>query len=156
VIAAPDADSVLAAVRRCWLALVREPLRSYLRLAGEQITPSLAVLVQALVETDVGGVLFTRGAGGAVLIEACWGMSHGVTGDLVQPARYMLDRTTGRVLEAASRTPRRCRRSSGRTARRARSPRRSGTATLCSTRRSWRDCGRSRCSLKITMARRRT
>ena len=61
----------------------------------------MAVVVQRLVDSDVGGVMFTRnpitGADERV-IEASWGLGEVVVSGLVTPDRYVLD-SLGAVLE---------------------------------------------------------
>jgi phosphohistidine swiveling domain-containing protein len=99
-----DLKRVLDAIRRCWSALSRPEWLPYAHQAGAQGQADMAVIVQELIETDVAGVLFTQGMGPAdtsevVVIEAGWGLSHGVTSGAIVPDRYRLDRHTGQVLE---------------------------------------------------------
>lgn len=62
----------------------------------------MAVVVQRLVDSDVGGVMFTRnpitGADERV-IEASWGLGEVVVSGMVTPDRYVLD-ALGRLLES--------------------------------------------------------
>lgn len=62
---------------------------------GLDATPHMGVVVQALVDADAAGVMFTRdpltGADRRV-IEASWGLGEVVVAGLVTPDRYVLDR----------------------------------------------------------------
>lgn len=101
-----DPASVIAAIRTCWAALDAPAWAAYRAGSGEQ-APGLDVIVQALVETDVAGVLFTQtpaGEAATLTIEAAWGMSHAITAGTVTPERWTIDRANRRVL-AVDRAP---------------------------------------------------
>ncbi len=85
-------------------ASVRAPsalaYREKLGLTGE---PRMGVVIQALVPSDVAGVLFTRDpmTGADVrVIEAAWGLGEAVVAGLVTPDRFRVERG-GRILERA-------------------------------------------------------
>lgn len=66
---------------------------------GREGPPRMGVVVQALVEADVAGVLFTRDplSGEDVrVIEATWGLGEAVVAGLVTPDRFVVERG-GRV-----------------------------------------------------------
>ena len=66
--------------------------------------PSIAVVVQELVDADTAGVLFTRdpvSGTDELVIEAAWGLGEAVVAGLVTPDRYRLA-WDGTVLERAS------------------------------------------------------
>jgi pyruvate,water dikinase len=61
----------------------------------------MAVVVQQLVDAEVGGVMFTRNpvtGHDERVIEASWGLGESVVSGMVTPDRYLVD-PTGRVLE---------------------------------------------------------
>jgi phosphohistidine swiveling domain-containing protein len=96
--------SVLDTIRRCWSALLRPEWMGYAYPGSVQDQPRMAVIVQELIETEVAGVLFTQGmespaTAPMIVIEAGWGLSHGVTSGAIVPDRYLLDHETGQVLE---------------------------------------------------------
>src|SRR6478752_10213135 len=98
------ADEVLAAVRRCWASLWTDRAVSYR--ATHRISPdtvSLAVVVQAMVDATVAGVLFTAnpvtGRRHEAVIDASPGLGEAVVSGAVNPDHFVLDGTTGRILE---------------------------------------------------------
>jgi phosphohistidine swiveling domain-containing protein len=104
VVCAPDLDSLLDAIQRCWAVLTRPELLSYYRQTGAQDDPALAVLVQVWIDTEIAGVLFTDGIGppDTLVIEAAPDTSDGVTSGEVVPDRIVIDRQTRQVLETSS------------------------------------------------------
>jgi pyruvate,water dikinase len=88
VLGARGLDSVRAAIRLCAVSAGTERARGYrahLDAAGEDRVP---VIVQALVEADRAGVLFTRDprdGADAVLINASWGLGESVVSGAVVP-----------------------------------------------------------------------
>ena len=103
LVCAPDLDSLRDAIRRCWAVLTRPEVLNYYRQTGAQDDPALAVLVQAWIDTEIAGVLFTDGMGppGTLVIEAARGTSDGVTSGAVLPERIVIDRQTREVLETS-------------------------------------------------------
>lgn len=92
-------DQVLDAVRRCWASLWSDRAVAYRRRqsAGPGAAPpSIAVVVQRLVETDVAGVMFT---GPATHIEASWGLGESVVSGQVTPDNWRV--TDGAVAHRA-------------------------------------------------------
>ncbi|MFY1683353.1 PEP/pyruvate-binding domain-containing protein [Micromonospora sp. WMMD730] len=90
VLGARSLDDVLGAVRRCAASPGTERARSYrARLdLGDDGPAAAPVLVQALVEADHAGVLFTRDprtGGDAVVINASWGLGESVVAGAVTP-----------------------------------------------------------------------
>ncbi|MEU7586776.1 PEP/pyruvate-binding domain-containing protein [Micromonospora sp. NPDC049230] len=75
-------DQVADAVRGCWSSVWSERAVEYRRRQGDEQSPSIAVLVQRLVDADVAGVLFT---GDDIRIEASWGLGESVVGGHVTP-----------------------------------------------------------------------
>ncbi|MFY1690866.1 PEP/pyruvate-binding domain-containing protein [Plantactinospora sp. WMMB782] len=111
-------ERVAGAVRGCWASLWSERAVGYRRWQathGPDRPPTIAVLVQRLVDADVAGVLFT---GSEVRIEASWGLGESVVGGRVTPDSWTvhgdtvlhralggkenrLDRVQGRVVARA-------------------------------------------------------
>ncbi|MFT4165511.1 MAG: PEP/pyruvate-binding domain-containing protein [Microlunatus sp.] len=80
--------AVLDAVRRCWASLWTARAMAYRSRQGiDPAEVSLAVVVQALVDAESAGVMFTAdpatGRRDLVLISAAWGLGEAVVGGLV-------------------------------------------------------------------------
>lgn len=94
------ADHVGPAVLKVRESAHTESAREYRRKLGMGDKPSIAVVVQRMIEPDCAGVLFTRdpltGANERV-IEAAWGLGEAVVAGLVVPDNYALD-SAGRVI----------------------------------------------------------
>jgi phosphohistidine swiveling domain-containing protein len=92
---AVGAERISAAVRRCWASLYAEAVIAYRR---EPIGPSaaMAVLVQALIEPAVSGVLFTtnplNGSWREMVVEATWGLGETLVSGQVSPHWYLVRR----------------------------------------------------------------
>ena len=63
----------------------------------------MAVVVQELAEGDRSGVAFSMSPteAGASVVEAVWGLNQGLVDGTVQPDRWVLERSTGRLREHA-------------------------------------------------------
>jgi pyruvate,water dikinase len=97
------AEDLLDRVRRCWASLFTQRAIYYRNEQGfDHDVVDIAVVVQAMVDADKSGVMFTShpstGAPEAV-IEAAWGLGEAVVSGSVSPDNYVLDRTTGDVDE---------------------------------------------------------
>ena len=92
---------VPGAVREVWWSANSDSAITYRQRVGLFTRPSVGVVVQALLNPDVAGVMFTEhpvtGADER-LIEASWGLGEAVVAGLVVPDHFRLDRS-GRVLE---------------------------------------------------------
>ncbi|KAA0024861.1 phosphoenolpyruvate synthase [Antrihabitans cavernicola] len=78
-----DAQQVVDAIRRCWASAFNARSLAYRRQQNDEIdTPSVAVIVQDMVDGTVSGVLFTdnpvTGSTDELLISASWGLGEGV------------------------------------------------------------------------------
>jgi phosphohistidine swiveling domain-containing protein len=126
-------DGDLAAVRSSSLAEDRDngslagAFHSYLRVRPERIVETLrqfaavnrvsktgvpyrgGVIVQRMVEADFAGVCLTRderaGRGDTLILEMTAGGNEAITGGIVVPDRFVVDRLTGDILEADRRCP---------------------------------------------------
>ena len=97
----PSADAVDAALREVWWSANSDSAISYRQRVGLFTRPSVGVVVQALLDPECAGVMFTRnpinGADERV-IEASWGLGEAVVAGLVIPDHFRIDRS-GQVLE---------------------------------------------------------
>jgi rifampicin phosphotransferase len=98
------AESVIEAVRRCWVSLWTDRAVSY-RAAGG-IDPRgvrLAVAVQRMVEATVAGVLFTAnpltGRRRQAVIDASPGLGEAVVSGAVNPDHFVVNTATGEIVE---------------------------------------------------------
>jgi pyruvate,water dikinase len=91
-----DLDAMLTAIESVWWSGRSASARAYrerMQIAGE---PEVAVIVQALVPSDVAGVLFTAdpisGSDERFVVEATWGFGEAVVAGLVTPDHYVVTR----------------------------------------------------------------
>jgi pyruvate,water dikinase len=100
----PSIEEVGSALRKIWWSANSDSAITYRQRVGLFNRPSVGVVVQALLDPEVAGVMFTRnpitGADERV-IEASWGLGEVVVAGRVIPDMYRVDRC-GEVLE---RTP---------------------------------------------------
>ncbi len=97
----PSSAEVSSAVREIWWSANSDSAITYRQRVGLFARPSVGVVVQTLLDSDVAGVMFTlnpmTGADECV-IEASWGLGEAVVAGLVIPDYYRIDRSA-RVLE---------------------------------------------------------
>ncbi|MFL5894680.1 MAG: PEP/pyruvate-binding domain-containing protein, partial [Thermoleophilaceae bacterium] len=97
----PSAAHVTDAVREVWWSANSDSAITYRQRKGQFVRPSVGVVVQALLDPDVAGVMFTEnpinGADERV-IEASWGLGEAVVSGRVIPDHYRVARS-GEVLE---------------------------------------------------------
>ncbi len=96
-------DQVCDAVRDCWVSLYSAPAIGYrAALGGESAEPAIGVAVQAMVDAEVSGVLFTcnpvSGDPSMVAIDACFGLGIAVVGGEVTPDHYLVSKVTREVV----------------------------------------------------------
>jgi pyruvate,water dikinase len=99
-------EALLEAVRRCWGSLWTARAIGYrLRSGIDQETISLAVIVQAMVQAESSGVLFTAnpltGLRRETVIDAALGLGEALVSGQVEPDHYVVDPTQGRILSKA-------------------------------------------------------
>jgi phosphohistidine swiveling domain-containing protein len=90
-----DLDEVVDRVRDCWASLWSARAVSYRRRGdSSQRGPEMAVVVQAMIPCDVGGVAFTVDplGGDGVVIEAVRGLAEAVVQGTGEITRYTVDR----------------------------------------------------------------
>src|SRR5262249_43063030 len=94
-------EGVCSALREIWWSANSDSAITYRKRVGLFTRPSVAVVVQVLLDPDTAGVMFTcnpvTGADER-MIEASWGLGEAVVAGLVIPDSYRVDRT-GHVLE---------------------------------------------------------
>ncbi len=100
------ADALLRAVRECWASLWTDRAMAYR--ARQCIDPAevaLAVVVQAMVEADAAGVMFTanptNGRRDEVVLSAAWGLGESVVSGSVTTDDLVVEKST---LHVTSRT----------------------------------------------------
>jgi pyruvate,water dikinase len=100
----PSWEELSQALREVWWSANSDSAITYRQRVGLVTRPSVGVVVQALLDPETAGVMFTQnpitGADERV-VEASWGLGEAVVAGLVIPDNYRIDRS-GRVL---ARTP---------------------------------------------------
>ena len=100
----PSTADLSPAIRQIWWSANSDSVITYRKRVGLFDRPSVGVVVQALPDPNVAGVMFTQNpVNGADerLIEASWGLGEAVVAARVIPDHFRMDRS-GEVLE---RTP---------------------------------------------------
>ena len=97
-------DAVIDAVQRCGASLWTDRAVSYRASNGiDHRTVRLAVAVQSMVEATVSGVLFTAnpltGKRRQAVIDAGPGLGEAIVSGAVNPDHFVVDTTTGEILE---------------------------------------------------------
>jgi len=97
----PSVEQLSSALSEIWWSANSDSAITYRQKVGLFTRPSVGVVVQALLDPDSAGVMFTRnpvtGADERV-IEASWGLGEAVVAGIVIPDHYRIDRS-GHVLE---------------------------------------------------------
>jgi pyruvate,water dikinase len=97
----PSVDDVIAAVRQVWWSANSDSAITYRKRVGLFTRPSIGVVVQSLLHSDVAGVMFTRNpinASDERMIEAAWGLGESVVAGRVIPDTFRIA-PDGNVLE---------------------------------------------------------
>ena len=97
----PSVAEVSSAVREIWWSANSDSAITYRQRVGLFTRPSVGVVVQTLLDSDVAGVMFTlnpMNGADECMIEASWGLGEAVVAGLVIPDHYRIDRS-GQVLE---------------------------------------------------------
>ena len=95
-------DAVLEHSRLCWASLWSHPAVTYRNEQGfEHDTVHLCIAVQAMIESEVAGILFTAnpvsGNREEALMNASWGLGEAVVSGLVTPDTITVSRTEQRI-----------------------------------------------------------
>jgi pyruvate,water dikinase len=87
-------NRLIDAVKRCWASLWTARAVSYRKTQGFRQFPSIAVVVQTMVESEVSGVMFTANpintATDQIVINASWGLGEAVVSGIVTPDEYIV------------------------------------------------------------------
>jgi len=98
-------DAVVDAVRACWASAYGARALFYRNKQHAPADPELAVVVEAMIDAEKSGVLFTvdptSGRDDVMVIESAWGLGEVVVGGLVQPDRFVVDKQTLAIVERA-------------------------------------------------------
>jgi pyruvate, water dikinase len=97
----PSAAELGTALREIWWSANSDSAITYRKRVGVFTRPSVAVVVQVLLDPDCAGVMFTRNpitGADERMIEASWGLGEAVVAGLVIPDSYRVSRD-GQVLE---------------------------------------------------------
>jgi pyruvate,water dikinase len=100
----PSAEHLGPALSEIWWSANSDSAITYRQRVGLFTRPSVGVVVQALLNPEAAGVMFTRNpvtGEDERMIEASWGLGEAVVAGIVIPDHFRVDRS-GRVLE---RTP---------------------------------------------------
>ena len=95
-----SAFSILTHVRLVWASLFSDAALLYRKELGLAVAQStMAVLIQELIPSDCSGVFFSINPSDSrqMLIEAVWGLNQGLVDGDVDPDRWHLDRSSGRI-----------------------------------------------------------
>ena len=96
-------DQLLLAVRQCWASLFTARAIAYRARNNVIGLPRVAVIVQAMVNADKSGVIFTidptTGDRNHVVIEGAWGLGELVVQGDVRPDHYVVDKAARRIVE---------------------------------------------------------
>ena len=98
--------SVLEHSRLCWASLWSHPAVTYRHEQGfEHDKVYLCIAVQAMIEADVAGILFTanpvNGDRDEALLNASWGLGEAVVSGMVTPDTITVSKSEGRILDYA-------------------------------------------------------
>jgi pyruvate,water dikinase len=94
------AANLIKSVQECWASLY-EPRAIFYRAKNNFKNPSIAVVVQRMVNSDKSGVMFTVdpiSGENVMIIESIWGLGEYLVLGEVSPDHYIVDKT-GKVLE---------------------------------------------------------
>jgi pyruvate, water dikinase len=95
-------QATLRNVRSCWASLYSVPSIAYRRKHGmPESGVAMAVVVQAMVNSQKSGVMFTRspltGDRSVITIEGAWGLGSAVVSGEVTPDRFVIAKITGEI-----------------------------------------------------------
>ena len=94
-------SELLAKIRACWASLWSDRAVAYRREHGiEDVQLAMAVVVQAMIDAEVSGVMFTRNptGGDELVIESNWGLGESVVSGGITPDHFMISRETGNLI----------------------------------------------------------
>jgi pyruvate,water dikinase len=98
-------ENLIKAVQKCWASLYTPRVIYYRHKNSQPQDTSLCVIIQRMVNSEGSGVVFTidptnpKEGANHIVIEACWGLGESLVQGKVEPDRYIVDKTTGEILE---------------------------------------------------------
>lgn len=96
-------EALLDRVRACWASAYGERVVAYRKAHGLSEEPAIAVVVQAMVNSERSGVMFTvdpsTGDTQRLVIEGAFGLGEVVVGGQVEPDTYVVAREGPRLLD---------------------------------------------------------
>lgn len=95
-------DDVLDAVRRCWASMWTTRAVSYRQDRGyDHRAARLAVVVQAMVQSDVSGVMFTanplNNRTDEIVVNAAYGLGEAIVSGIINPDEFTVDLATTKI-----------------------------------------------------------
>jgi pyruvate,water dikinase len=96
-------DELIDCVRKCWASLWTARAVTYRARQGfDHQRVYLAVVVQAMIDSEVSGILFTANPSthsrDEIVIEASWGLGEAIVSGLVTPDTFTVRKSDGQVL----------------------------------------------------------
>lgn len=97
---APDVNSIVCAIKKCWASLFNERSFVYRKRKGLPLFEGMAVIVQNMVQAKCSGVAYTRHPvdDSCILIEASYGIGDSVVRGVVRPDEILVKRDCYTVL----------------------------------------------------------
>ncbi len=95
-----DEENLIEAVKKCWASLY-EPRAIFYRKKHDFKNPSIAVIIQKMIDSDKSGVIFTvdpTSGENVTVIEAIWGLGEYLVLGEISPDHYVVDKT-GKILQ---------------------------------------------------------
>ena len=98
-------ENLLKAVQKCWASLYTARVIYYRHKNNQPQDTSICVVIQRMVNSEKSGVAFTvdprnpKEGSNHIIIEGCWGLGETLVQGNVEPDRYLVDKTTGDILE---------------------------------------------------------
>jgi rifampicin phosphotransferase len=96
-----DRENLVERVRDCWHSAQAKRVEAYSKMQNKTPNVSVAVVVQAMVEADVAGVLFTinpvTNNASQLIIEAVAGLGESLVSGIRTPDTYILEKQSSKI-----------------------------------------------------------
>lgn len=98
-------QELLDSVKKCWASLYTARSIYYRHKENQPQDTSICVIIQRMVNSESSGVSFTVDpinpvdGENKIVSEACWGLGETIVQGQVDPDRYIVDKTTGQILD---------------------------------------------------------
>ena len=96
-------ENITEAVKQCWASAFSYQVVEYRRHNGQELIDNMGVIIQAMVDADVAGVLFTNdpvtGDETKMILNAAFGLGESVVAGLVTPDTVVVKRDEDKSLE---------------------------------------------------------